>query len=142
LTVATASRTKEWREQARGRVPGVLVVVRGFLQEGGALMPEFVNPFSGLTPARKLTRAELVRAIRLNIAAEHEAVHLYESHADATDDELAKRVLHDIANEEREHIGEFQRLLAILAPDEADLLAAGGAEVDEIASGLGPPTDS
>ncbi len=100
-------------------------------------MPEFLNPFSGLAPARKLTRAELVRAIRLNIAAEHEAVHLYESHADAAEDGLARAVLHDIANEERQHIGEFQRLLAILAPDEAELLAAGAAEVDEMASELG-----
>ena len=36
-------------------------------------MPEFVNPFSGVVP-RKMTKGELIRAIRLNIAAEHEAV--------------------------------------------------------------------
>jgi rubrerythrin len=82
-------------------------------------MPEFVNPFSGQVPERKLTIPELVRAIRLNIAAEHEAVHLYMAHAQATDHALAKRVLTDIANEERVHIGEFQRLLNILLPDEA-----------------------
>jgi len=95
-------------------------------------MPEFVNPFSGVAGGRKLTLAELIRAIRLNIAAEHEAVHLYESHADATDHELAAKVLHDIANEEREHIGEFQRLLSILAPDEEKFVADGRAEVDEM----------
>ena len=96
-------------------------------------MPEFVNPFSGVVPARKLTDSELARAIRLNIAAEHEAVHLYESHADATDNALAREVLHDIANEERVHIGEFQRLLAILLGDEEALLARGAAEVNEMA---------
>ena len=43
-------------------------------------MPEFVNPFSGVV-SRKMTKGELIRAIRLNIAAEHEAVHVYMAHA-------------------------------------------------------------
>ena len=99
-------------------------------------MPEFVNPFSGKVPERKLTLEELVRAIRLNIAAEQEAVHLYMAHADATDHPLAKKVLIDIANEERVHIGEFERLLEILTGDEAKWLAEGRAEVDEMAAEL------
>ncbi|MDK1031473.1 MAG: ferritin family protein [Planctomycetia bacterium] len=96
-------------------------------------MPEFVNPFTGIVPGRKMTDAELARAIRLDLAAEEEAVHLYESHADATDNKLAREVLHDIANEERVHAGEFQRLLNILLKDEEKLLAEGAAEVDELA---------
>lgn len=96
-------------------------------------MPEFVNPFTGIVPDRKMTDAELARAIRLDLAAEEEAVHLYESHADATDNKLAREVLHDIANEERVHAGEFQRLLNILLKDEEKLLAEGAAEVDELA---------
>jgi rubrerythrin len=95
-------------------------------------MPEFVNPFSGKVPDRKLTKEELIRAIRLNVAAEHEAIHLYMAHADATDHALAKRVLIDIANEEREHVGEFNRLLEILTGDEAEWLAEGREEVDEM----------
>ncbi len=96
-------------------------------------MPEFVNPFSGLVPSRKMTDAELARAIRLDIAAELEAVHLYQAHADATDNKLAKKVLNDIADEERVHAGEFQRLLNILVPDEEKLLAQGAEEVNEMA---------
>ena len=103
-------------------------------------MPEFLNPFSGMVPDRKLTLAELIRAIRLNIAAEHEAVHLYMAHADATDNPLAKEVLTDIANEERVHAGEFQRLLEILTGDEQKWLAEGKAEVDEIAAEVGAGT--
>ncbi len=99
-------------------------------------MPEFVNPFSGKVPDRKLTKEELIRAIRLNVAAEHEAIHLYMAHADATDDPLAKKVLIDIANEEREHVGEFNRLLEILTGDEADWVAEGREEVDEMAAEL------
>jgi rubrerythrin len=100
-------------------------------------MPEFVNPFSGTVPDRKLTKQELIRAIRLNVAAEHEAIHLYMAHADATDDPLAKEVLIDIANEEREHVGEFNRLLEILTGDEAEWLAEGREEVDQMAAEMG-----
>ena len=100
-------------------------------------MPEFINPFSGVVPDRMLTARELTRAIRLTLAAEHEAVHLYQAIADVTEHPLAKAVLEDIANEERVHAGEFQRLLNILLPDEEKLLADGAAEVDEEAEELG-----
>lgn len=99
-------------------------------------MAEFVNPFSGVTPGRKMTKRELTRAIRLTLSAEEEAVHLYEALADSTDDALAKDVLQDIANEERVHAGEFQRLLNILLPDEEKFLAEGAAEVDDAAEAL------
>jgi rubrerythrin len=100
-------------------------------------MAEFLNPFAGVVPGRKLTKEELIRAIRQNLAAEHEAVHLYLAHADATDDPLAKHVLTDIANEERVHAGEFGRLLAILTGDEDTFLAQGAQEVNEAAAALG-----
>ncbi len=100
-------------------------------------MPEFVNPFSGKVPDRKLTLAELIRAIRLNIAAEHEAVHQYLSHADATDHPLAKKVLTEIAKEERVHIGEFTKLLEILTKDEAQFMAQGAKEVEDIVKQIG-----
>jgi rubrerythrin len=100
-------------------------------------MPEFVNPFSGKIPDRPLTKGELIRAIRLDLAAEHEAVHTYLAHADATENPLAKAVLIDIANEERVHAGEFDRLLSILTGDEDDYLTRGAREVDVIAGNLG-----
>jgi len=106
-------------------------------------MPEFLNPFSGKVPDRLLTKEELIRAVRLDLAAEHEAVHLYMAHAEATDNLLAKSVFIDIANEERVHAGEFARLLAILTGDEDALLAEGAKEVDEMAaelSALAKPT--
>ena len=99
-------------------------------------MPEFLNPFPGLTPERPLTVRELTRALRLALSAEEEAVHLYEALADATDHELVKTVLQDIANEERVHVGEFQRLLNLLLADEEQWLAEGAAEVDEMAESL------
>ena len=99
-------------------------------------MPDFTHPYSGMTPDRMMTLAELSRAIRLALTAEHEAIHLYQALAEATDQPLAKAVLRDIANEERIHAGEFQRLLSILLPDEELWHAAGAAEVDEIADSV------
>jgi rubrerythrin len=96
-------------------------------------MAEFVNPFSGVTPDRKLTDRELTRAIRMAVAAEEEAVHMYEAMADASDNALAAKVLQDIADEERVHAGEFQELLRILLPDEQRLLQKGTDEVKELA---------
>ena len=104
-------------------------------------MPEFLNPFSGKVPDRNLTMDELIRAIRLDLAAEHEAVHLYLAHAQATDHPLAKKVLIDIANEERVHAGEFNRLISILTGDEEELLAQGAKEVDEMASTIKSPAE-
>ena len=101
-------------------------------------MPEFVNPFSSIAPERKLTRQELIRAIRLNIAAEHEAVHLYLAHADATDHPLARKVLIDVANEEREHIGEFMQLIEVLTDGgEGEWIGHGIEEVKEMQEELG-----
>ena len=94
-------------------------------------MPEFGSPFSGLTNDRKLTDAELVRAIRFMVAAEYEAIQLYMQLAESTDNKLAVEVLRDIANEERVHAGEFLRLLRALAPDEEEHYAKGAEEVEE-----------
>lgn len=99
-------------------------------------MAEFLNPFTGMTPSRKLTDSELARALRLDLSAEQEAVHIYQSHADATENELARLVLLDIADEERVHAGEFQRLINILLKDEEGFLADGAEEVNELAKGI------
>ena len=104
-------------------------------------MPEFPDPFAGKVPDRKLTVGELIRAIRLDLAAEEEAIHLYMAHSDATDNLLAKRVLVDVANEEREHAGEFSRLLQILTGDEDKWLAKGAGEVDEMAAEVSMPAE-
>ncbi|HEX3019011.1 MAG TPA: ferritin family protein [Chitinispirillaceae bacterium] len=100
-------------------------------------MPEFVNPFVGMVPGRKMTQGELLRALRLSLAAEEEATHIYQAIAEATSNELARAVLLDIANEERVHKGEFQRLIELLAPQEVDFMAQGASEVQEIKEKLG-----
>ncbi len=94
-------------------------------------MPEFGSPFSGLAHDRKLTEAELIRAIRFMVAAEYEAIQLYMQLAESTDNMLAIEVLKDIADEERVHAGEFLRLLHELDPDEKRFYDEGAEEVEE-----------
>jgi rubrerythrin len=97
-------------------------------------MPEFGSPFSGMAQSRKLTKEELIRAIRFMVAAEYEAIQMYMQLAESTDNRLAVEVLKDIADEERVHAGEFFRLLHALAPDEKKFYDEGSKEVeDEIA---------
>jgi uncharacterized protein len=95
-------------------------------------MAAFLDPFAGLTPGRKLTERELARALRMALAAEEEAIHLYEALADAAENELAKAVLQEVAGEERVHAGEFLRVLGLLLSDEDNRLREGAAEVDEL----------
>lgn len=94
-------------------------------------MPEFGHPFSVLKHDRLLTNEELVRAIRFMIAAEYEAIQLYQQLAESTDNELAQNVLKDIADEEKVHAGEFLRLLQELDPDEMRFYEEGAQEVEE-----------
>ncbi|MBN1227342.1 MAG: rubrerythrin [Deltaproteobacteria bacterium] len=99
-------------------------------------MPEFSSPFALLKNDRELTHDELVRAIRFMIAAEYEAVQLYQQTAESTDNKLAKEVLLDIADEEKEHAGEFLRLLRELEPDEEKFYKEGYEEVEEMIAKL------
>lgn len=95
-------------------------------------MPEFTNPYAGLNAPRKLTKDELIRAIRFDVAAEYEAVQLYQQLADSTDDKIAQAVLKDVADEEVVHAGEFLRLLKHLSPDEEKLYEEGYKEVEDM----------
>jgi len=94
-------------------------------------MPEFGTPFSGVARDKKVTKSELIRAIRFMVAAEYEAIQLYMQLAESTDNKLAQEVLKDIADEERVHAGEFLRLLKELAPDEQKFYDEGAEEVEE-----------
>ena len=79
-----------------------------------------------------LNDRELTRAIRDAIIAEEDAIKQYETVVDSTNNEQVKKVLQDIANEERIHVGELMQLLSILLEDEDDLIEEGREETKEI----------
>jgi rubrerythrin len=94
-------------------------------------MASFANPFAGNVPG-KMTKEELIQAIRLDIAGELEAIFVYDAHVQATDNPFAKKVLADIRDEEKAHIGELMTLLRHLDPDEAEHFTEGEHEVKEM----------
>jgi uncharacterized protein len=99
-------------------------------------MPAFGNPFQG-NVERKMTKDELIQALRLNIAGELEAIFIYDAHIQATTEEIAKKVLSDIRDEEKAHVGELMTLLRILDPKESELFLSGENEVKEMLEALG-----
>ena len=85
-----------------------------------------------LEPGNLLNERELVRAVRLSISAEEDAASLYELIADSTfKNKDIKKIFQDVANEERVHIGEFQKILSILDKEETKFLEDGAKEVEE-----------
>ncbi|MBO3802666.1 MAG: demethoxyubiquinone hydroxylase family protein [Candidatus Brockarchaeota archaeon] len=80
--------------------------------------------FPSLVP-RKMSSEELARAIRQDIAAELDAINLYQAHIDATDDDRARKLLAHVRDEEKTHVGELLALLKVLDPDAQRLLEEG-----------------
>jgi rubrerythrin len=91
----------------------------------------FADPFA-TNANRKMTPSELARAIRMDIAAEQEAISLYEAHYDACPNKDAAKILKDIAEEEKIHVHELQIVLFMLDSDEAKAKDAAGSEVTKL----------
>lgn len=71
--------------------------------------------------------------LRVGMIAELDAVSLYEQLAAMTDKEDIKKVLTDIAKEEKTHMGEFQTLLLKYDQEQTAELESGKKEVEELA---------
>ncbi len=69
--------------------------------------------------------------LRAGIIAELDAISLYEQMAALTRKEEIRKILLDIAREEKTHVGEFQSLLLKEDREQAEELAAGDREVRE-----------
>jgi rubrerythrin len=69
--------------------------------------------------------------LRVGIIAELDAVNLYEQLAAATENNDIKRILLDIAKEEKTHVGEFQALLLGVDKQQVEELEAGKEEVEK-----------
>ena len=95
-------------------------------------MPEFCTPFSVKKSDRSLTKEELIRAVRFSIASEYEAVQIYETLAESIENTEAKKLLNEIAEDEKIHAGNFLYLLKILDPNEENLYKKGEEEAREI----------
>ena len=72
--------------------------------------------------------------LRAAVIAELDAVNLYEQMAALTEDENIKKILLDIAKEEKTHVGEFQTLLLRNDKEQEKELEEGKKEVEELTS--------
>jgi rubrerythrin len=78
---------------------------------------------------RKLLDREI---LRVAIIAELDAVNLYEQLAAATENESIRKVLLEVAREEKTHVGEFQALLLKEDAEQTEELEKSKKEVEEI----------
>jgi len=80
----------------------------------------------------KVKKEDIDREIlRVGIIAELDAVNLYEQMAAIAQDENIKKILLDIAKEEKTHVGEFQALLLNRDKQQVKELEEGKKEVKE-----------
>ncbi len=80
----------------------------------------------------KMNKEEIDKEIlRAGIIAELDAINLYEQLAAMAVDENVRKMLLDIAKEEKTHVGEFQALLLNRDKQQAEELEAGKKEVKE-----------
>ena len=70
--------------------------------------------------------------LRAGIIAELDAINLYEQMAALTQKDDIRKVLLDIAKEEKTHVGEFQTLLLKLDAEQERELEAGRKEVEKL----------
>lgn len=68
--------------------------------------------------------------LRAGIIAELDAVSLYEQMAAVAKDDNIRRILFDVAKEEKTHIGEFQELLLRLDKEQLNEMEEGRKEVE------------
>jgi rubrerythrin len=70
--------------------------------------------------------------LRAAIIAELDAINLYEQMADMTQSKKIRKLLLDVAREEKTHVGEFQTLLLMEDHQQRDELEKGKKEVKEL----------
>lgn len=71
---------------------------------------DFTDPYIG-TDRKKLDAHQLAQAIRIDIAAELDAINLYSTHLASIDDPMIKGMILHIIDEEKEHLAEFEQIL-------------------------------
>jgi len=81
----------------------------------------------------KIKKEDLDKEIlRAGMIAEIDAINLYEQMASMSENKNIKKILLDIAKEEKTHMGEFQALLLELDAEQKKELEEGKKEVEEL----------
>lgn len=70
--------------------------------------------------------------LRAGLIAEYDAINLYEQMASLAESEDIKKVMLDVAKEEKEHVGEFQTLLLRMDEEQVEEMIGGKEEIKEL----------
>lgn len=81
-------------------------------------MPEFPDIQSVYAKKQKLNHIEMLRAIKFAISSEFEAIQIYQQIMESTDNEKIVKVLSEITDDEKHHVGGLYKLLGILSPED------------------------
>jgi hypothetical protein len=127
------SRASARAEKLNQEYGAVRYIVKPIFSDSNTLKEamDFTSISSLITPDKKLTDSEIARALRLSIAAELDASHLYELIADSVEDKQVQDTLRDISREEKIHVGELSVLLGKFDKEFDDSIEEGRKEVKD-----------
>ena len=94
-------------------------------------MPDFNTIRNVYSPNRKLSPVEILRAIKFSIAAEYEAIQLYQQIMENTNNKNVIKAFAEITEDEKKHVGGLNKLLEILSPEDDKIYQAGAEETLE-----------
>jgi len=89
-----------------------------------SIIPNDLNKIKGPKKEMEILRAAII--------AEYDAINLYEQMAEVSSNSKVKKVLLDIANEEKQHIGEFETLLKKIDSEHKEFKEKGEEEVEKL----------
>lgn len=81
-------------------------------------MSNFVEISSVYKIGKKLGTTEMLRAIKLALASEFEAIQIYQQIMESTENKRIINVLKEITDDEKKHVGGLYKLLALLSPSD------------------------
>ncbi len=84
-----------------------------------------------IAPGAKISGERLCDALRLAIIAEVDAITLYRQIAESSADKVVAEVFREVADEEKEHLGEFMYLLRRCDENLDEMMKHGEEEVKE-----------
>jgi len=116
-----------------------LIIMFAFMVLMGSLSADVAMAGMAEEPINmeKLSSQDRDREIlRFGIIAELDAINLYEQLAASATDPLIKKIMLDVAGEEKTHVGEFQALLIKMDEEHGRELEKGREEVEELTGNL------
>jgi rubrerythrin len=96
------------------------------------------EPFGSSKPQGNLSVTDIRGFLIQDLMAELDAIQLYEAHLEVIGDSVIKDNLQEIANDEKEHVGQFLMMLQEYDPDFSVHMIEGFEEYEEVLNKITP----